>query len=333
MLTTVNAQYQSAGRFVRAIFACNGDIDEAYRVTGYNASLPRGTWELISDMIVAESQKRLVAVNDVRSRPALLESVPIYVTVHTSPVESDLAPARQAMNTMVSPQYADIQYSHIGVPLPMVFEDTQLDMRTAAAPVGGVGIQTRWVALATQKVAEAHELNLFNGNAALGVQDEAGNLRVLVGYTTHASRNIVGPSAAWASFAVINTDFESYKAALRADYMYGPYMVYVGSTVWSILQGRNTAASERTYRQLLLDDGTLLDIKLSQDLTATSLVMVALEPNVVTWVQSADIQASDWDAMGIFGTNVRVWSIGAPHVKATYAGRSGVVHSTAIAAS
>lgn len=321
----------SAGTFVKAIFACNGDIQAAYELVGYNASLPRQTWEQIASRISAESQKRLVGVNDIRSRPSLLETVAIATTVHLEPIESDLAPARQAMNTMVTPEMADIQFNNLGLPLPMVFVDTQMDMRTMGAPLpGGQNLRTRWATVATQKVSEAHELNLFNGNTNIGAQDEQGNLHVIRGYTTHPQRNVVGNPAPWADFAAINNAFQAMISAMRNNFFYGPYIFYVAPDIWTILQGRNTAASERAFSEILKDSPEIEDIKFTHDLAAQSMIGVSPDPDVVMWIQSADIQASDWDAMGIFGTNVRTWSIAAPHVKATYSGRSGISHMTGI---
>lgn len=327
----VGQEVGGAGQFARAIFACNGDVAEAYNQTGYNASLPRETWEMISDMIVTETQKWLVAVNDLRSRPALLETVPIYTLVHTTAIESDMAPARQSMNPMVTPILVEQQYNNIGVPLPMVFEDTQLDMRTAAMPMpGGTTVRAQRIAIMTQKISEAHESNLFNGNPNIGAQDEQGNLRTIQGYTTHPNIVPVTPAGSFNDYANVKASIVAMKKALRDNYFRPPYMVYVGGDVWTYLENQNTAASERTWRLLLLDDPEIEDIKFTFDLAADEMLMVKLSPEVISWVQSADIQASDWDAMGIFGTNIREWSIAAPHVKATYAGRSGIALMTGI---
>lgn len=332
-MQTLATNALAVSRMGQAMAMNDGNIALAMKQLGINSSIPRQTWERLADIIIAETQKSMPAVNDVRGRPQLLESVPIYVTVHTTPVESDLAPARQSMNPMVTPELIDLDYNHIGIPLPMVYEDTQIDMRTGGVPMPGGGtLSMRWGAVASQKIAEAHEKNLISGNSAIASADEQGNVRTIYGYTTHPQRNQVPPTAAWATFDVVNASFQAYYAALRNNFFYGPYMCYVGDTAWQILQNRNLGGSERTWRMLLLDSMELTDIKFSHDVAVDELVMVDLVPQTVTWVQSADVQASDWDAMGIFGTNIRMWSIASPHVKATYGGKSGVVHSTGIAA-
>ena len=204
-------------------------------------------------------------------------------------------------------------------------------MRAGAAPVGGGTLRARWVTVATQKVSEAMEANLFNGNSALGAVDEQGNLRTVVGYTTHTSRNQVTTAGAWTTFEDVSTDFEAMKSALRNDFFQPPYMVYVGDDVWTLLQRRNLSGSERTQLEILLMSRELIDIKHTFDLAVDEMLMIALHPDVIQFVQSAEIQASDWEAMGIFGNNVRLYGIGINHVKATYGGRSGVAHITSIA--
>ena len=235
------------------------------------------------------------------------------------------------MNTMVTPIYQEQQYNHIGVPLPMVYEDTAIDMRTAAMPLpGGTTIRGQRVAIMTQKISEAHEANLFNGNPNIGAQDEQGNLRTIQGYTTHPNVTAVPPTGPWNDYANVKSSVVGMKKALRDNFFRPPYMIYIGNDAWTYLENQNTSASERTWRLLLLDDPEIEDIKFTFDLATNEMLMVKLDPRVVTWVQSADVQASDWDAMGIFGTNVREWSIAAPHVKATYAGRSGIALMTGI---
>lgn len=331
----VSAVRQEAGPFVRAIFE-HGSVEAAYNYMqetygeAYNASLPRGTWEMVSDIIYEETQQSLIAVNDLRARPQLVQNVPIYTLVYTSHLQSDLPAARQAMNTMVTPQHTDLSYSTIGVPLPMIYMDTQLGMREAAMPRPQGGLSSAWAAVSTQKINEAMENNLFNGNAAIGAVDEQQNLRTLLGYTTHPQRNIVVTAGVWTDFAAVTTDFEAMKSRLRNDFFRPPYMVYVSDSVWALLQRRNLSGSERTHRELLLDSPELTDIKHTFDLAAGEMLMVALVPQTVTFIESAQVQLSDWEAMGMFGTQLRMFGISAAEVKATNAGRSGIAHMTGI---
>ena len=54
--------------------------------------------------------------------------------------------------------------------------------------------------------------------------------------------------------------------------------------------------------------------------------MVDPKPRNVQWVEGAMIRPVEWDEKGGLGTNFRVIGAGAPLVKSTSEGQSGVAH-------
>jgi hypothetical protein len=69
-------------------------------------------------------------------------------------------------------------------------------------------------------------------------------------------------------------------------------------------------------------------IKVIDTLPANNIVFVQLQSDVVRLVRGMDMQILEWGDEGGLSTHYKVMTIQVPQVRATQAGRSGVLHVT-----
>lgn len=321
-----------------ALFACNFRRQDAYALYAQangihvHSTLRKDEWESLDRIVVDAGKEPLKGVMALRATPALLRTESIAISLAQYNRMSLMPPANISMNPLADGTRGRVDFGIAGVPVPFVFVDFQLDIRTLTASRQlGSGLDLTQGAEASYQVALTWETMLFNGTPAIAVADRVGALNTIYGYKTHPDRNTGLAVGDWgdATSGMLNTinTVEAMKQALRDDRFDGPYWLYVNSVNWSDI-GRVNAYTDRRVIQILRDDPDLSKVEYSPRLDAGEIVLIAPTPRTVQWVEEAMIRPVEWDEKGGLGTNYRVIGAGAPLIKSTSNGECGIAHFT-----
>ncbi len=321
--------------YAGALFAVNFQRAKAYELVRHlhiHSTLRKDEWESLDRVVVETSKEVLVGVQHLRQGAGLLRTENIGVSIAQYNKMSAMPPPTMAMNPLTDGERGRVDFSLAGVPIPFVFSDFQLDIRTlTASRTLGSSLDLQQGAESSYQVALAWETLLFNGTPAIAIADRVGTLSTIYGYKTHPDRNTGLATGDWGDATsgyvyAINT-INAMKMALRNDHFPGPYWLYVNSHNWSDIQSVNTQTDRRVI-DVIRADPEIARIELSMRLDSGELIMVDPKPRVVQWVEGAMIRPVEWDEKGSLGTNYRIIGAAAPLVKSDYDGRCGVAHFT-----
>lgn len=317
-----------------ALFACNFQRRKAYEMVRHlniHSTLRYDEWTSLDRSVMEAGKEVLVGVEGLR-RAGLVRTESIGTSIAQYNKRSTTAPAQMAMNPLTDGERVRLNYTIAGVPIPFIFQEFQLDIRTlTASRMSGAGLDLETGAEAAYQVAFAEEQLLFKGTPAIAVADQLGALTTIYGYKTHPDRNTGLAVGDWgdATSGYKNTiaTIEAMKAALRADFFPGPYWLYVNPHNWSDIHTIN-AATDRQVMEVVRNDPELSRVEMSFQLDSGELIMIDPRSRTVQWVEAASIRTVEWDEKGSLGTNYRVLAAAAPLVKSDAEGRSGVAHFT-----
>lgn len=325
-------RFATQDKFAPVFFAFNGNMQAIYNHFGTNSSLTRETWELVNRSIIAELQRPLIGLDDLESRAGLVRPIGINNVVFIDNIASDLAPASQSVDIMAEQNFDAQDFRELGITVPVQYKDYRADMRFLANVLpDGSRPDTSWASVATRKVNELRHSNLFNGAANIAAADAFGNLHPMYGYMTHPSIQVVTSLTPWTTFNIVGADISAILQNLEDNFWMPSFMMYVSGNVSQILnQIRSEASTVATWRQLILQDERLLNIRRTFELADGEVILVALEPDVIQLVQAMTPQPFEWDAMGALGTDIRILSIEAPFIKRMYSGKVGIIRLTGV---
>ncbi len=321
--------------YAGALFVHNFQRKQAYRAVKHlhiHSTLRKDEWDQLDSVVTTRGREVLVGVQDLRGAAGILQSVSIAVSIAQYNRQSEMGPADVAMNPLADGTRGRLDYGLAGVPIPFVFKDFQLDIRTlTASRILGPGLDVSQGSSASYVVSQQFETMLFRGTPAIAVADRVGTLNTIYGYTTHPDRNTGISVGDWGDTTsgyiyAINT-IEAMKRALRDDRYMAPYWLYVNSHNWSDINSVN-AQTDRRVIDVIRADPEITKVMYTPQLLSGELVMVAPRPEVVRWVEAAAILPVEWDEKGGLGTNYRVIGAAAPLVKSTDTGQSGIAHWT-----
>jgi uncharacterized linocin/CFP29 family protein len=286
-------------------------------------------WKFFDDVLIEEAKIRLVGVGDL-IRLGLVTNVPnaLGKTVLGYEKISDMDPATVSLDGLgrTPNDWQEFQLNQI--PLPITHKDFFLNLRAlSASRTSGEPLDTIHVRTAGRVVAEKAESMLFVGGPTYGGMP-------IYGYTTHPNRNTGAfdganhwgvPAKTGASYLA---DMLAAIAALHADRMYGPYLVYVPADAGVQIEKDYNAgsANPESVKQRLMKISSVLDIRTADQLPSANVVVVQATADVVTWVNGESLRTVQWDEGGGFKVNFKAWQIAVPLVRADMDGRSGVFH-------
>jgi hypothetical protein len=168
------------------------------------------------------------------------------------------------------------------------------------------------------------EYILINGSRTFGSY-------TIYGFRTHPSRNTAGlaGSIGWGNAsktaAQMETDIKVMLAAMHADRMYGPFVVFLPTDAMINTRGDFKADGDKTIEQRLLDYG-VAEFVYTDQMPTNNVVMVQMTADVVEILEGEPLQNVQWDEAGGFQLNMKSWTIEVPLISADADGRSGIVH-------
>jgi uncharacterized linocin/CFP29 family protein len=206
------------------------------------------------------------------------------------------------------------------VPLYLTTDDFSVGIRSFQMSQRiGTPIDTSLVEDATRRVNEAIEDSVINGAGQVDGYSVPGILNA-------PNANVQQMTANWNSATgdQIFGDVESAIGKLQADFKFGPYGVYTGTTVGNALDKDFKSLGTLTIRQRLLQIPTISSIKTADQLPANTVVVLQLTSDVLDLVTGLSPTVVPWTSIDGFTLFWMVMAILVPRVKDDYDGNSGI---------
>jgi uncharacterized linocin/CFP29 family protein len=287
-----------------------------------NATLRRLEWQMYDTAVIDVARRRLVGVQDLISA-GLTYNVPDALGV-TQLVWEQIGTMTDADINMsgLSQTANDRQEFNLQtLPLPIIHKDFNINIRQLYSGRRiGTPLDVTQAQLSARIVSEKIETLLFAGSTILGTNN------TIYGYLNAPNRVTGNVSQTWttASGTQIVTDVLAMQQALKNNNMYGPYYMYVPSAVFTALSADFKTYSDRTILERVLAIPGIMGIKESKDLTASQIVMVQMDSDVVDLVDGMQPTTVQWESEGGMVVNFKVMAIMVPRVKSDYVGQSGI---------
>ena len=290
-----------------------------------NATLRKDEWLAFDDVVIREARLRLTFV-DLLIRKGLVFNVNGMSKTALETESLNEFQAAQVTMDGVNRGTKDIpNFELAGIPLPITHKEFEVTLRTLnASRERGEALDTTSAELAGRQVAELTENTFVNG---ISSYKAAGY--TLYGVTDHPNVNTGSLTANWddsaASGTTILADVLSMKTAAHVDRMYGPYALLVPSNFEMVLDEDFKANSDKTIRQRLMEINSIEEVLIVDKLASDTVVLVQLTADVVRVINGLAPTTLQWDSTGGLLLNFKAMAIQVPQVRATQAGRSGIV--------
>lgn len=315
---------------MRPFFAPNGQpsiVVNGQMIRTNAAMLRYDEWKDIDRTVFQVATARLVGIGDLIAKGLVHRLGNIGQTIALWQRSSDMTPASVNMSGVSRGEKDTANFDTASVPVPVIFRDWELNMRrVAAARAMGEALDMTVGRLAARVVAEASEDMLFAGKAI--TVDGA----TIYGYTNHPDRNTVSLAMQWTNAsktgALILADVQAMLAAARADFMFGPFTLYIPNAYEGKLDDDFApgTSDDRTIRERLMQLSGLREIKVADRQANHNVVLVQMAPEVVDIAIAQDITTVQWQTMGMLQEQFKTMAVWSPRIKSDFDGRSGVVH-------
>jgi len=297
-----------------------------------NSALRKDEWEELDRAIVQAAvaplnmTQRMITAGLTRPLGGLGTLIAQYNQI------SEMTAANVSLSGNASGQKDRVDYDLVGVPVPVIFKEFELNQRYLEASRRlGDSIDTANGAAAARVVGEKVEDLLINGDSTVNL-----NGNTIYGLTSHPDRNTdTATNLGGGDFGTISNivpTFSGILSALKADNYRGPYGVFVADTQFDqMAMAFYTDGSGQSALNRVLQIPQIQFIDSSAWLDAGEIVVVHLSKDVVelAYVQQYwPITNLEWTSGDGMQSNFKVMTVFAPMVKSDYAGRSGVFHAT-----
>jgi len=289
-----------------------------------NALLRQDDWKALDKSVQDVAQKRYVGVADLLGRGQRL-TIPngLGKMMLESENVSDMRDAELNMSGVTRGQNDTVNYEVVGVPLPLTHKDYELDIRRlTASRNSGTPLDSTQARLATKKVANYGEALLFNGSSSFAYADY-----VIYGYLDFPSINSRSMGTDWASDTGANilTDVLAAKQLSITAMHFGPWFMYLPTNFDTTMdQDYSTAKGSNTVGERILAVTGIEQLKVADVLTASNVVLVQMDSDVVRMVEGLPMTNVEWDQMGGMIQNMKIMTIMVPEIRADQDGNCGV---------
>ena len=314
--------------------AASGSVAARLLASGFNVNalrtlgtLRKDEWVAFDNTVVDIARRSLGAVGDLLSR-GLRYNLPN--ALGTTRVEweriSDMDPAMMTMSGISESQNDRVVYDLQGLPVPIIHKDFNINIRAlAASRNNGQGLDTTQLELSTRKVAELIETMLFNGATVLGTNN------LIYGFTTAPARNTGSLTASWmtATGEQMVSDVLRMIGAEVADNMFGPYVLYVSTSVYVKMGADYKANGDKTILDRITGIPNISAVVPTKDLADGQVLLVQLTRDVVDIIDGMQPTIVEWESHGGMVSHYKVMAIMLPRIRSDFAGQSGIAHYSA----
>lgn len=289
-----------------------------------NALLRRDEWIHFDNAIIEVSRERLMGVADLMSR-GLTSALPNAMgkTQLEWETVSDMEGAEVSMAGVTHGQNDTIEFGNESMPIPIFHKQFNINIRKlASSRTLGESLDTTQARYAARKIAEITERTLFFGSTVLG------SSAPLYGYLTQPKRNTGSVTASWltATGEQILADVLRMINAQTSNYFYGPYVMYVPLLVYTQLLKDFKTDSDKSILSRLLEIPALSEIKVSEQLTGTNVLMITMSRDVVELIEGIQPTMIQWQSPDGMVAHFKIISIMPPRFRNDFLDHSGIVH-------
>lgn len=323
---TVNGSgFTGGGNVAQRLLASGGN----WNALRTNAVLLRDEWKAFDNTIVDITRENLVAVAEVMNRGLVypLPNALGSLTLEWQELLDDLVEAEISMSGLNEATKDRMSFGTRSMPIPIIHKEFFYNLRfLEAARRNGRSVETDHAAIATRKVAERIEGILFNGLSIAGSQG------TIYGLLNHPDRNTSSAGVDWTNPATTGEDIVSQVIAMKAvhsaNYMMGPFVLFIPLTAADNLGDDYKANSDRTIWERLMAIPGINRIVATPKLTGSTVLLVQMTSDVVQMVDGLQPTMVEWETKGGFEFNFKVIAIMLPRVRSSGNKKSGIVHWT-----
>jgi len=293
-----------------------------------NTVLRKDEWIMFDRTVIETSRRRMNLTADLLGR-GLSFNVPNALGV--SRIEWQMSTHMEGAHVDMSgitPGREDrIEFSLIGLPLPIIHKEFRLNIRVLEMSRRmGTPLDTMEVAQATRLVSETIEGMILTGwPVAYGGMS-------IYGLLNAPNRNTGTLTGQWSLIgttgATIVADVMAMIAQAQADFMYGPYQLYIPLAYDNKLNEDYKAESDMTIRQRILQIPSIAGIQPTEFMANHNVILVQLTSDVIDIVNGFGPTLLQWESHGGMLFHFKVMAIMVPRVKWDALLRSGIVHYT-----
>ena len=312
----------NGGTTVQKLLATNMDVAGLRN----NGTLRDDEWKQLDEAIIRAFNERLVGYQDLISGGLTFTIANgLGTTILESENVSDFRDAQVSMAGVTRGENDAVNFELVGLPLPIIHKDYQLDIRKLAASRNrGESLDVTQAALASRKVAEKQEDMLFNGENSFSFGGQT-----IFGYTDFPERNTVTLAKDWVSVATgveIVADVRAMKQSLIDKRRFGPYNLYIPGNFETRLDDDYDTTRGNTIRQRIEAIAGIQSVKVADKLTASNVIMSQMTEDNIRAVIGLDLTNVEWEMQGGMTTHFKVMTITIPQLRTDQDLRSGVSH-------
>lgn len=314
--------FQGVGPLAQMILNGNFNVQQLRP----NNSLQKDEWIKLDEALVEVARQRLIGVGDLMSR-GLRYGLPNALGITRLEWErvSDMTPAAVDMSGLTESENDRVDFDLVGMPIPIIHKDFHINARALAASRNrGESLDTTQVTIAGRLVSEKIEDLLFNGGFSAGTTQGQ-----VYGYTNAVNRNTGSVTASWVTTTGANilADVLEMIGIANGDHFYGPFVLYVPLPAYINMMNDFKAETGETILERLLKIPVIADVRPSENLATTNVVMVQMTRDVVDMVDGIQPTVIQWESKGGMQINFKVMAIMVPRVRpGDYSTQSGIVH-------
>ena len=307
--------------------AMNNGADITGAFNANNSTLRHEEWKRYDDRLQMVARERLGGIDDLRMAGLVVPLGGLGTTLSLYERVNDMTAAEMDMEAANPAQNDRVTFDEVGVPIPIIHKDWQLNIRQIeASRTRGEPLPTTHMTIATRQVRNSIENMLFNGAANIRV----GNAPIY-GYTTFPQRNtttLSGTGWATATGRDVIGDTKAMLDSMYEDNRFGPFTMYVAKDLWAALQlDYSTEKSSKTFLNRIEDFRDISMVKPGDFLADGNIVLVQLQEDVVDLAVGQDIVNIQWMTNPMI-TQYKVFGACAPRIKADRNGSCGIVHAS-----
>ena len=299
-------------------------------ISNATATLRKDDWILLDTQIVKAAKPRLNLVKELRSR-GLTMNIPngMGKTVLQTQTQSDISEAEISMNGLRESKKDRIEFDLTNLPLPIIHKDFEINLRELeASRNGGSPLDTSNAELAARRVAELTETLAtgtygsykFGGGLIYGLVNYPGRMTKVMTAPTHTS---------WTGKTLVK-EVLAMKKQSQDQFHYGPWILF-NSPDWDqyLDEDYSDAKGDNTLRERIEKIKNIAAVVTLDYLTAYTMVLVQLTPDVIREVIGMDITTLQWESHGGLLLHFKVMTIQVPQIRSDHNGNTGIVHGTA----
>lgn len=303
----------------------------------FNATtLEKQQWIMLDKLILQVARKRLRAWSDLSAASPFGGFNGMQKTILEHQTTNDPGEALVDMDGLSEGRSDRRKYQLEGTPLPITHSSFRYNRRELEiSRSSGVPLNVRDAEAAARRVAEKVEQTLIGNVTGMdfGYSNDYGRNSKVYGYMTYPDRNTVTvttPTGANPEATV--DDILEMRDTLYADNMFGPYMVYHGSS-WDRYMDNDYARlggnnANMTLRDRIRRIDGIQDVRRLDFLTGYTLLMVQMTSDVAQAVNGMDITTLQWETMGGMQIHFKVMCIYVPRIFSDLDGRCGICHGS-----